>query len=128
MSPQVELAVPIKLNSKELLQSNPLALTPARRGGRNIFLGLPLLRRLVRGMLMDLEEDVMLRFKVLDPHVRDTIGNNFLLLDDNAHIHRSAQVTDYLEKENIPMFCRFKFDRTRVGCDRTSIYIMATHN
>ena len=44
------------------------------------------------------------RNEVLNPHVklfRGAIANNFLLMDDNARLHRAALVTDYLEGERI---------------------------
>lgn len=44
------------------------------------------------------------RDEALDPHVklfRGAIGNNFLLIHDNARPHRAALVTDYLEGEGI---------------------------
>ena len=47
---------------------------------------------------------VMYRDEVLDPYVklfRGAIGNDFLLMDDNARPHRAALVTDYLEDEGI---------------------------
>lgn len=42
------------------------------------------------------------KYEVLDPHVKlfkVSIGNNFLLMNDNTLPHHAAQVTDYLEKE-----------------------------
>lgn len=42
------------------------------------------------------------KYEVLDPHIKlfkVSIGNNFLLMNDNALPHHAAQVTDYLEKE-----------------------------
>lgn len=44
------------------------------------------------------------RDEVLDSHVkllRGAIGNSFLLMNDNAHPHHAAQVTDYLEDKEI---------------------------
>lgn len=45
------------------------------------------------------EKSEIYRDEVVNPHSRFSIGNNFILIDDNARPHHASLATNYLESE-----------------------------
>ncbi|GBN68003.1 hypothetical protein AVEN_8131-1 [Araneus ventricosus] len=72
------------------------------------------------------------RYEVLGPHFqlfRGIIGNNFLLMDNNAYPHHTALLTDKCEDKGIQRMewpAYFQDGRTCVRSARTSTCITAT--